>query len=178
MKKDTFNIVILAGIGIAAYLFFKGGKKIIDTTAQALNIQETPQEKESAAQYSKEPTVNPWNRNYYRQLIETGGAGKKVKLLTKANAEAIAKSIYDSIYKKLPIAADSARILGEFAKLRYKSQVSFLSEVFYNKYKADMLTYLDNGVPFFIGNTGLPDQSMRKLMDYVNKLPSGLYKPA
>ena len=64
MKKDTFNIVILAGIGIAAYLFFKGGKKIIDTTAQALNIQETPQEKESAAHYSKEPTVNPWNRNY------------------------------------------------------------------------------------------------------------------
>jgi hypothetical protein len=98
---------------------------------------------------------------------------KKVQLVTSSATQAIITQLYDSIHVYLPIAPDADKVLGIFSRLKYKSQVSWIADQFQKKYNRDLLTFLDNGSPFFIGNTGLPDQSMRKLLTYVNSLPSG-----
>lgn len=173
MKKEQLNIVLLTGLGLGAYFIFKGGKSLLSSIKQSLNIEETPTEKTSAQQYSKEPKINAWNPNYATELQKLN-KGKQVYFLTQADRTRLAQDIYDAIHIYLPVAPDSAKVLGVFAKLRYKSQVSSLAGEFYRLYQQDLLTFIDNGAPFFVGNTGLSDQSMRKLLDYVNNLPSGV----
>jgi hypothetical protein len=175
MKREQLNILLLAGVGVGAYLIFKGGKSLFTGLAEALNIRESDTEKAGAEQYSKMPTVNAWNPNYVYQLSKLNN-NAKVYWLTQADRTRLAQDIYDSIHVYLPIAPDSARILGIFAKLRYKSQISVLAGEFNRLYQKDLLTFLDNGSAMFVGNTGLSDQSMRKLLDYVNNLPTGLQK--
>lgn len=175
MKKDQLNLLILAGLGVGAFLIFKGGKSLLDSFKQTFNLSETPTEEQSAQQYTKEPNVNAWNPNYAIQLQKLNYP-KKVYFLTQADRTQMAQDIYDAIHVYLPVAPDASKILGVFARMRYKSQVSSLAGEFYKLYKKDLLTFIDNGSPFFVGNTGLADQSMRKLLDYVNNLPSGLVK--
>lgn len=177
MKRNELNTLLLIGGIAGAYLLFKGVKggisNLFQGLAQSLNLQETETEKQTSQQYAIEPGVNAWNPNYWK-LLRDKNPGKKVQLMTIAQTNAIAKICYDAIYKWLPIAPDGQAVLGAFSNIKTKSQVSWLAEQFYKTYKKDLLTYLDNGEPFFVGNTGLPDQSMKKLLTYVNSLPNGL----
>lgn len=177
MKKNEINTVLLIGGIAGAFLLFKGLKggitSLFTGLAQSLNLAETETEKQTSTQFAVEPQVNAWNPNYWKILREKNPS-KQVQLMSIASADRISKDCYDSIYKWLPVAPDGQRVLGAFSKIKYKSQVSFLAEYFEKKYQRDLLTYLDNGEPFFVGNTGLPDQSMRKLLTYVNSLPSGI----
>lgn len=177
MKKNEINTVLLIGGIAGAFLLFKGLKggitSLFSSLAQSLNLAETETEKQSAQQYAIEPQVNAWNPNYWK-ILRDKNPGKRVQLMQMAVTNAIAQDCYDAVYKWLPIAPDGQKVLGAFSQIKTKSQVSWLAEQFYKKYKRDLLTYLDNGEPFFVGNTGLPDQSMKKLLTYVNSLPSGL----
>lgn len=174
MDKQTQKILVIGGIGIALiYVMRSGIDDLFASVTDRLNLTESPTEKQSAQQYAQAPTKNAFNPQYWREL-QKSAYPKKVYFVTAKNADKMITDLYDSIHIYLPIAPDADRILGIFSQLKYKSQVSFIADKFQQKYKRDLLTFLDNGSPFFVGNTGLADQSMRKLITYVNALPSGI----
>ena len=176
MDKQTQNILVIGGIGIALlYIMRSGVNDLFTSLTDRLNLTESPTEKQSATQYSTTPASNPFNPNYWREL-QKSAYPKKVFFVTANDANRIIMDLYDSVHVYLPIAPDADRILGIFSRLKYKSQISFIADKFQQKYNRDLLTFLDNGSPFFVGNTGLSDQSMRKLLTYVNSLPSGIVK--
>jgi hypothetical protein len=176
MDKKTEKILIIGGISLAGLFLIKeikgGLSDLVSSVAQQLNLVESQTEQQSAQQYATQPESNAFNPTYWAQLMEKVKP-KKVQLVTSSATQAIIAQLYDSIHVYLPIAPDSDKVLGIFSRLKYKSQVSWISDQFQKKYNRDLLTFLDNGSPFFIGNTGMPDQSMRKLLTYVNSLPSG-----
>lgn len=179
MKRNELNTILVVGGIAGAVLLFKGLKgglsNLFTGLAQQLNLAETKTEQQSATQYATEPRLNPWNPNYWKQLRDQN-KGKRVLTVTPASTEKIITVLYDAIHQWVPVAPDSEKILGVFSTVQYKSQISWLADAFQKKYNKDLLTFLDNGSPFFIGNTGLSDQSMRKLMSFVDGLPTGLVK--
>jgi len=179
MKRNDTNTLLMVGGIAGAFLLVKGLgggiKSLFTGLAESLNIRESATEQASAQQYANEPRVNAWNPNYW-DLLRNNNPGKKVQILSVSSTNKIVKDLYDSIYQMVPVAPDTEKILGTFSLLKYKSQVSWVASAFQKKYNKDLLTFLDNGSPFFIGNTGLPDQSMRKLLTYVEQLPNGLIK--
>lgn len=99
------------------------------------------------------------NANYFSpDYYKTGGAGTLI--LTAAASDFLAKSIYDS---KGIFNDDEDKLFGVFKSLKTKSQVSFLAEVFYRKYKRDMIAYI---------NSFLNDKEMLTLKNIVDKLPN------
>lgn len=176
MDKQTQKILIIGAGAIALiYVMRSGITDLFSSVTERLNLTESATEKQSAEQYSQIPTTNPFNPQYWVEL-QKSSYPKKIYFVTANNSEKIITDIYDSIHVYLPIAPDSDKILGIFSQLKYKSQISWIADKFQKKYNRDLLTFLDNGAPFFIGNTGLSDQSMRKLLTYVNSLPTGVVK--
>jgi len=106
---------------------------------------------------------SPWKPSFYKRAGAT--------LLTRATAENYAKRIYDALNW---YADDTAAVNGVFSALKTQSQVSFLAEVFNQKYNADLLTYLSEGSDTFPWN-GLGDNELLRITNLVNNLPQ--YKP-
>jgi hypothetical protein len=79
---------------------------------------------------------SPWKPSYYK----TAPAG--ALLLTRATAEAKAKTIHDAF---TVFQDDFNAIMSVFSSLRTKSQVSFLADVFSQKYNEDLLSFLGDG---------------------------------
>jgi hypothetical protein len=101
-----------------------------------------------------------WKPQYYKR---TGG-----KILTRAAAEQYGKKIYDALswYND-----DINTILGVFSQIKTKSQVSFLSDVFFQKYGYDLLNYLYYGAGR-LWIDGLNDENINRVISYTDKLPA------
>ena len=127
MAKEDFNInniLPFAAIGLLVFgasklanLFSFGGSNPKDTAA--LNQLQNS---------------NVFSPNYYKGF-------SSAHLLTVASAQAIAKVIYDA---KGLFNDNEAAIYGAFQALTYKTQVSFLAEVFFNIYKQSLYGFLQN----------------------------------
>lgn len=88
-------------------------------------------------------------------------------LIKRAVAEAYSKTIYDALNW---YADDTAAVTGVFSALKTKSQVSFLADVFNQKYGADLLSYLQEGSDTFPWN-GLGDDELLRITNLVDRLP-------
>ena len=101
-----------------------------------------------------------WKPQYYKK---TGG-----NIITRATAESYAKKIYDALswYND-----DINTILGVFSQIKTKSAVSYLSDVFYQKYNYDLLNYLYYGAGR-LWIDGLNDENINKIITYTDKLPA------
>ena len=91
------------------------------------------------------------------------------KIITEA---VVQKYIYD-IYHALGFWHDDFdTIMGTFRKLATKSQVSYMADKFYQRYKVDLLSFLNDGnstlsLPF----DGLTNAHVTQIINYVNNLP-------
>ena len=101
-----------------------------------------------------------WKPLYYKR---TGGI-----LIQRAAAERLAKQIHDAfgVFQD-----DFNAVMAAFSQVKTKAAISFLSDVFQQRYKQDLLTFLTNGGGILPWD-GLSDSQLRTLLSYTNKLPA------
>ena len=122
--KAIKTVEIVVGI-LIIYMVYK----FFISIGQKLNIVDD--EKDIAATSLVEDKGNIFSPNYWKK--------KKTNLLTTTSARALAKQLYDAsgIFND-----NEEAVYGVFRQLTYKTQVSWLSYIFYKQYGEDMLQYL------------------------------------
>lgn len=123
--------VAIWGTGITlTYLF------IVRPIFQKIGIIKTQDEKDQEKQeqdYSSSAS-SPFNPNFYKSVA---GA----QLVTKAVAQSIAQTLYDAHGF---INDDEQAVYGALRQLSYKTQLSWVADVFYQQYQQDLYQYLRN----------------------------------
>ena len=152
------TIVTLGLVAVAGAIVYKPLKKIFETLglAQSEAQQQLAQEQAGGQKSAFSP-------NYWRKF-------KKAKILTKAQADAKATKLYESITYTGP---KYDTILAIFKTLLYKTQVSYLAAYFAAKYKVDLLDYLQNGKSNFLVHNALRDDSLKTILDLVSNMKTG-----
>lgn len=148
IKISTTDVLLIGG-GLLAFTAIK--RLLI-----AGGIAAGPGTK-SASQEITNP-VSYWKPSYYKRY---GGL-----LITRAVAENYAKRIHDAfgIFQD-----DFNAIMGVFSQLKAKTQISFLADVFQQRYGEDLLTFLTNGGGILPWD-GLSDKQLETLIAFTNKL--------
>lgn len=153
MKQDTTKILFYAVIAIALISAFKS---VGQSVSNLLGI-DTPEKKSLDAQ-----AVNPssfWDAKYWKTFANA-------KVLTMVSAERLCRDLYDcfGIFND-----DEERAIAILKTVKYKTQVSFLSEVFQKLYQQDLLTFLRGGV---YPVDRLSDADVALINSYYSKLPN------
>lgn len=156
MKQDNKQLIIYGG-GMVL-LYFGILKPILNKLGITKSKEQTIVENQS--QLSNE--LNPFSPIFY-QKCPVG-----CSLIKRAIAEKYAKIIYDAMGV---FSDDEASIYGVFRALKTQSQVSFLCDVFQQKYKTDLLSYLKNGYSQWNSASGLNADELNTVIQIVNKLP-------
>lgn len=124
-KKEIIEIVI--GV-IIIFLVYKVAKSML----QKLNL--VADEKDEAAASLVEDKGNIFSPNYWK--------GKKgAKILTTNVARDMSKRIYNAAGT---FNDNEEAVYGVFRQLTYKTQLSWLSYMFYKQYGEDLLQYISN----------------------------------
>jgi hypothetical protein len=157
MKSFNMNTILMIGAAIMIYMF---GKKAMEK----LGVINTPAE--DLVQNTVTTSGNPFSPVYYQSF------GSGTLLLTRSTAEAYAKQIFDAF--NMGFGENFPKIFGVFRLLRTKSQVSFLADVFQQKYTKSLLDTLHNGTSRFMGFPweGLSGDELAQIISYVDTLPA------
>lgn len=142
---------------------FGGVGDAIEGGAEALGIKDSAKEKADTKKIADEKNqtttvTSPWNPAYYKNLSGT------VTLMTRASANSIAKSIWDSVgvFSDTPTQGVSA-----IKQCKTKAQLSWVSEVFYLNYKRDLFAWLTDKY-----DTESQKDAMVQIIDYAKSLPA------
>lgn len=154
-QADQKPLIYFGGIVLIYFLF---GKPILNK----LGITKSEIERKIDELNSSNPNLNPFSPLYRKQF--TSGV---IQLIKQAQVQKLVKQIYDSLGNFS--GDDEAAVIDAFKQLRYKTQVSYLAEVFSKTYNKDLLQYLVN--PAFYAYSGLSDDELKIIIDYVDKLP-------
>lgn len=150
MDRDN-KILIAAGAG--ALLFYFG---VLDPLLTALGIKKSQDTKDNDAE--AEDPGSPWSPAYYKAV---GGT-----LLYRSVAEKMAEEIYDAFGF---FDDNEEQAIGVLKTIRFQSQLSFLADVFYQKYNQDLLTFLRGGN---WPKDRLSDADVAMINSYIKKLPA------
>lgn len=125
--------VAVWGVGIGAVYFL-----VLRPILQKVGVIKTSEEKktEVAVQTNQTSLLSPFSPRYWREI-------KNAVILKQASSTAMAKIIYDAIGS---IYDNETEVYGVFRQLKSKTQVSYLADVFYQKYKVDMYNYLSRNL--------------------------------
>lgn len=99
-----------------------------------------------------------WTPKYYKDMAAKG----KIYLLTQDSLKKFADEVYNS---KGYFNDDEEKLTGVFKAINYKTQVSQLSEYFFNTYKKDLYGFMNS----FLDN----DTEFLPIIKIVNAKPSG-----
>jgi hypothetical protein len=167
-NSPILPIILIGGSGIALYFVYKAVKG----TTNFLNITSSKEDKTAQKIITSTPQKNPFNPSFWKEIKPKGNL-KRVQLIKVNTAENLSKQLRNAIGY---FTSDYTQVMGVFSQLKYKSQVSFLSDYFQKKYKDDLFQYLRAGYSLLITNTGLSDKELDNIIKYVNNLPLGLIK--
>ncbi len=161
---DIALIIIVISAVIIAVIILINSKKGIDGVLEGIGFKDTKEEKATDEELRGQILISQnapwWKPPYYK----TGNAG--TKLLTRKFAEELAKDIYDSVGHLTDTPTQAS---GAFKRVQFKSQISFLAEVFNSLYKRDLAGYL---IEHF--DTIEQKKVLNDIFGYVNKLQTGL----
>jgi hypothetical protein len=132
MAKKEINPNTLLAAGAVALVFF-GGRAIFEKLGIVKSKEEQQTEDEIKNQMLQLSTGNYFDQDYWKK----GGAGTLI--LTAAGAAKYADIIYNA---KGIFNDDEAAVYGVFQALKTRSQVSYLSMVFFQKYNKSLIAYL------------------------------------
>jgi len=161
MKKDTQDLLFKVGVAFAVYYF------VAKPLLEKLGLQKSQTAEEADIQQSS--LASPFNPTYYKEQP------KPVTIITSKEVAKMAQDLYSSLNRGY-LGDDLQTILSTFRKLKYKTQVSYLSDFFSNKYKLDLLDTLRQGVRrtidrFTPGNrSGLSDSELQTVLSIVKNL--------
>lgn len=167
-----FGLVLLALILFAKPIknflesIFTGTKDVARSFTDAVGITESEEKKKIKTEVGKQ--VSPFNRTFYK----TAPAG--TKLPKRATAEQIAEDLKESVdgplQKIIPWwpYKDGSKALQALQRCTNKASVSFVADVFADKYKADLLSYLEKPGAL---SSGLSERALSTIIDFANTLP-------
>jgi len=148
-KQEKIIIVGAAAVGV---LYFG----LLNPLLHFLGVK-TSQDTTSLDQQATDPG-SFWQANFYKNISAP-------VLLTRASAEALCREIYDAIGWTND---DEDRVKAVFKSLHFQTQVSYLADVFYQLYQADLLSWLRGGIfPY----DRLSDADVNEITKYIQKLP-------
>lgn len=164
MKKDNQDFLLKVGVYVGLYFLFL--KPILNK----LGLAKSKEEKD-VEDFEKNtgPKVNFFNPQFYRYYRDT--LKKKVWLIkvSDGTADNLAKKIHDCIGGWFS-GDNETCVSGVFRSLQTQTQVSFLAEVFFNKYRLDLYNYIKNGdsnAPW----AGLSDSEMLNIINIIKTKP-------
>lgn len=151
MEKDnkTFLVLGLAAIGLVYF-------GVLDPVLKFVGIKDD-QETKNIDEVAINPGT-PWSINFWKNVP---GA----TVLTRAYAVQLANTIYNSFGY---FNDNEEQAKGVIKSLKFQTQLSFLSMVFYEIYKEDLLTFLRGG---WYPQDRLSDNDLSELISFINKLP-------
>jgi hypothetical protein len=161
LTDKQLMILVVAGL----IIFFVLGKEVKNLLKGLNPFAKSDEEKESDKKIMDSIITNPkkdyWSPRYWRDQYKANGVQQ---ILTKAKAEQLSKNLKDSI-SWFPFPDDTAKAEGVFKNLLYKTQVSFLSETFYNLYNIDMLSFLIDKL-----DTKEQKEALNRILTFTSKL--------
>jgi len=152
-NKPLEWLAVVGILGVGGYFLFK---KVFKSKGERLAEEsETTVSKDNPFSYDK----------FLSQSIPDN-----TSLLTWSQANAFAKTIYDSLNTYF---SDSEGIcVGAFRSIPSKVKVAQVARNFYGLYKRDILEYIKNGNKTFdFGTGGLSDDSYNQVLTIVDKKP-------
>jgi hypothetical protein len=161
MAKREEDIIMKIAFAVGAYLLIIKPilvKLGIDKSASSSQLEEDI----NKAQISPESAFSP---TFYKTV-------KNAPLIKKIPAQSLAKILRDAVGGNF-FGDDVSKVFGVFRKLAYKTQVSWLSKIYNDMYKADLLNDLRNGSKaFYFTNprAGLSDEETQTLLNIVKNL--------
>ncbi len=151
MEKKLQQQLIIAGA--AAGLIYFG---ILDPLLKFLGIKTSA---DSAALDSAASNPNSfWSPQFWKNQ-------RNAIIMTRSSAESIAKNVYDAFGA---FNDNEEQAIGALKALHYQTQVSFLSDVFFQLYSMDLITFLRGGS---WPQDRLSDSDVQDLNLYLSKLP-------
>lgn len=164
-NKELIKIgVILLIVIIAA----TAGKKILDTILQALNLQDTAEEKAKTkeAESLEKLSVDFFRPSYYKN--PPAGYERGPNTISMKNAHAVAKKIYDSIGY---IYDSPDQTKAAFNMATSKHDISKIADAFNSDYNKDLLSFISSKL-----DTEKQKNTWILVLKDLNKLPSGFSK--
>lgn len=131
-KQNIDPNILLIGGGL--FLAYIAGRSILEKLGIVSTAAEHQQEQQQQLALEQLRNQNYFDPDYYKQ--QSGAL-----VLTVSAATRFAKIIYDA---KGIINDDEAAVYGVFQAFKTKSQISFLSEIFFKTYKKSLIGYLDS----------------------------------
>lgn len=159
-KQDDSKIILYAG-GLAILYF-----GVIRPILQKLGIQQTVQEAEATKAVQKienTPNVdNPFSPVYYKKFV-----GKTVHLFNGSTTTNLVKRLYDAMGY---FSDNESEVFSVFSQMKYKTQVSWISDQFNRTYKLDLFNFLKQGKGT-LPQAGLNELELQKIIKIVEALP-------
>lgn len=152
--KTILSVIILVFVLYYVSKIFKGVGKGITTITETAGTVTDNFGITSSDEAKELKTMKCFTSQYWHDK------GANTKILTVANAQKLAKDIYDA--KTGAVYNDDDATYAVFKQMQAKSQISFLTEIFYKVYKKDLLTY------FY---SLMQDRYLRQLSAFIKALP-------
>jgi hypothetical protein len=150
--KDNQSLIIG---GVVLYLVYT---KILKPVSETFGLSKSDEEKNVEKEIT---TINsPWNPRYWR-------TGQSQKIITTEQVNKFINTIWNApgyFYD------DFDAVLGVFKQLKYKSQVSYLAEKFYQQKGKDLLSWLQGGGALSWPADRFSSEQVNQLIKYVNTL--------
>lgn len=133
-KED--NTKLYLGLGVLLLIYF-AGNKIFQKVGLTKTKEEEKKEKEQQQNYEAQLTQQYFDPDYFKERHKK----YYCKSLTTEGAKGYATILYNA---KGYFNDDEEAVYGVFKQLSAKTQVSVLSDIFYQMYKKDLKAYLQS----------------------------------
>lgn len=156
MAKQDDSKLLLYGGGLLIVYF-----GILRPLLEKLGIARSQAEQQVINQQNLPNNKNPFSPVYWKSI-------SNAKLITRNATNGLAKRLYDAMGY---FSDDEPAVFSVFSQIKYKTQISWLSDVFQQNYKIDLLDFLKRGKGQ-LPNAGLSDSELQQIINIVNALPT------
>lgn len=153
-KQDNSKLLLYGGGLIIVYF------GILKPLLEKLGIAKSQADQQLINQQNLPNNKNPFSPIYWKTVY---GA----KLITRNATNNLAKRIYEAMGF---FSDDEPAVFSVFSQMKYKTQVSWLSDVFQQNYKMDLLDFLKRGKGQ-LPQAGLNSDELQQILNIVNALP-------
>jgi hypothetical protein len=112
--------------------------KTLTGVTEKLGLTKSKEDKENEAKIERLSNLEFWKPSYYREMLAEHGRAK-IALSKPETVEKVAKQFYDA---KGIFNDDETKVYGMLRALRYDTQLSQISERFFQMYKKDLYNYI------------------------------------
>lgn len=155
MAKQDDSKILLYGGGLLIVYF-----GILRPLLEKLGIATSAAEQTINTQTTVQNQKNPFSPVYWKTI-------PNATLITKNATIGLCQRIYNAMGY---FTDNESEIFSVFNQMKYKTQVSWLADIFQQQYKIDLFDFLRRGKGT-LPQAGLSDTELQQIINQVNKLP-------